>query len=425
MRLSARSGTKTMQARLSARAIGWCIPLLAEAAALARSAILARMIGGDELGRAMVLTLVLRLAEMVSDVGIERLLMQRPSPLPPGLLAALHGASLLRGGAMAVLLGVLALPMAFVFDGGAAAATYAALALAPLLRGFLHLDYRLAEREMQLRPMAMVEGGAVLAMLASLPLALWVWNDHRAMLLALLTHAFAQLILSHLVARRRYHIAFDRAVVIEVLGFGAPLVLNAGLMFLTFQADRLIVAGWYGWAEVALYSVALQLAMLPAQITGRAAGSLLAPRLRGLAGAPLAALMRRALIGYGALGFAFAIAFAVLAPPVIALIYGASFRPDAALALALGLAAAGRIWRTPLSQLAVILGRTGDPARANLWRAAALAPALGAAWAGLPLIAIAATAALGEVLATARALQLARLPRALNLSFPLFRKVPA
>ena len=82
-----------MQARLSTRAIGWCIPLLAEAAALARSAILARMIGGEELGRAMVLTLVLRLGEMVSDVGIERLLMQRPGPLPPGLIDTLHGAS--------------------------------------------------------------------------------------------------------------------------------------------------------------------------------------------------------------------------------------------------------------------------------------------------------------------------------------------
>ena len=62
-------------ARLPTRLIGWCVPLLAEAGALARSAILARMIGGDELGRAIVLTLVLRLAEMVSDVGIERLLM--------------------------------------------------------------------------------------------------------------------------------------------------------------------------------------------------------------------------------------------------------------------------------------------------------------------------------------------------------------
>lgn len=414
-----------MQARLSTRAIGWCIPLLAEAAALARSAILARMIGGEELGRAMVLTLVLRLGEMVSDVGIERLLMQRPGPLPPGLIDALHGASLLRGVATAALLVVLALPMALAFEGGATAATYAALALAPLLRGFLHLDYRLAERELRLAPMALVEGGAVLSMLAALPLALSVLDDHRAMLVVLLLQALAQVALSHLVARHRYGLALDPAVLREVLGFGAPLVLNAGLMFLTFQADRLIVAGWYGWAEVALYGVALQLAMLPAQITGRAASSLLAPRLRGQGGVLLAALMRRAMVGYAGIGLGFALGFTLLAPPLIAAIYGPAFRPDPWLALALGLAAGARIWRTPLSQLAVILGRTGDPARANLWRAMALGPAILAAWLGLPLVAIAAAAALGEALATARALHLARAELFLSLSLPAFRKVPA
>jgi len=397
-----------MRTPLSARLIGWSVPLLAEVGALTRSAILARMIGGEELGRAMVLTLVLRLAEMISDVGVERLLMQRHGAATPGLLAALHGACLLRGGTMAVLLAALALPMALAIKGGAAPEIYAALAIAPILRAFVHLDYRLAERELRLWPMAVVEGGAVTAMLAALPLALMVWGDHRAMLLVLLVQAGAQVMLSHLVAQPPYRIAFDRAVLAEVLGFGAPLALNAGLMFLTFQADRLIVAGWYGWADVAVYGVALQLAMLPAQISGRAAGSLLAPRLRGLQSMALTSVIRRALGAYLVLGLAFTAGFALAAPSAIALVYGADFRPDAAIALAFGLASGARILRTPLSQLAVAMGRTGDPARANLWRAIALAPALVTASLGLPLLTIAAAAAFGEAAATLRALCLAR-----------------
>lgn len=403
---------------LSARLIGWSVPLMSEAAALARSAILARMIGGEELGRAMVLTLVLRLAEMVSDVGIERFLIRQPGAMAPQMLAALHGAVLLRGLGMAALLVAMALPMAVSLPDGANAATYAALALAPLLRGGLHLAYRLDEREMRLWPMAVVEGGSVLAMLAALLPALALWGDHRAMLVVLLLQAGAQVALSHLVARAPYRLAFNRAVLAEVLRFGAPLVLNAGLMFLTFQADRLIVAGWYGWAAVAVYGVALQLAMLPAQIAGRAAGSLLAPRLRGVSGAALVELSRRAVLGHLGLGLGFAAGFTLAAPPCIALVYGPAFRPDTALALALGLAAGARILRTPLSQLAVILGRTGDPARANLWRAGALVPALIAATLGLPLTAIAAAAAVGEVAATCRALHLAR-----GVLFPSLSKV--
>jgi hypothetical protein len=59
--------------------------------------------------------------------------------------------------------------------------------------------------------------------------------------------------------------------------------------------------------------------------------------------------------------------------------------------------------RTPFSQLAVATGRTGDPARANLIRALALLPTAGLAAMGLPLVAIAAAAALGEAGATLRA----------------------
>ncbi|QLQ19991.1 MAG: oligosaccharide flippase family protein [Exiguobacterium profundum] len=102
------------------------------------------------------------------------------------------------------------------------------------------------------------------------------------------------MLISHLLARGA-RARFDRAVLADVLGFGGPLVLNAVLLFVTFQADRLVVTGFYGWSEVAIYGVAFQLAMLPSQIAGRAAGSLLAPRLRGLHGAALARVARTAI----------------------------------------------------------------------------------------------------------------------------------
>ena len=378
--------------------------MLSEAGALMRSAAMAWAIGPDELGRAMVLALTLRLAEMISDIGIERLLAQSPAGDRPGFLQALHGAALLRGLAMAGMLLALAWPMAFALPGGANATAYAALALIPLIRGLVHLDYRRAERDFSYRAMALVEGGAVLAMLASLPLVLMLRADHSAIIAVLAVQAVAQVGLSHLVARQRYALAFDRAVLREVFVFGLPLVGNALLMFLTFQADRLIVAGFFGWTEVAIYGVALQLAMLPAQITGRAAASLLAPRLRrALATGGLHPAMQAAMRAHLLLALAFAVGFAALAPAVIAFVYGAAFRPDAALALAFGVAAGLRILRTPLSQCAVITGRTGDPARANLLRAAAILPALLAATMGAPLYMLALAAALGEGAATLRA----------------------
>jgi O-antigen/teichoic acid export membrane protein len=259
-------------------------------------------------------------------------------------------------------------------------------------------------------------------MLAAIGPSLAVFGDHRAMAAVLVAAAIAQTILSHVVAVRRYRVAFTRAALLRIRRFGTPLVANALLLFLTFYADRLIVAAHFDLATLAVYGVALQLALLPAQIVGRAAATLLLPQFRRALGAGgIEAAARAAVTTHVAMGGLFAAAFTLLAPPAIAAVYGASFRPDTGLAAMLGAAAAFRIVRTPLSQLAVAVGRTGDPARANLLRAAALGPALIAALAGLPIAAVAAAAALGEAAATWRALVLAW-P---CLSTPAAREVPA
>ena len=393
-----------MSVGITGRAMAWSVPFLSEIGALLRSVVLAWATGPEELGRAMILVLVLRLTEMISDIGVERLLMISRDGDDPRFLSALQGAALLRGLAMAVMLLALAAPMALLLPDGASLGEYTALAVIPLMRAFLHLDYRLAERNFSYLPLAQVEGGSVLVMLVSLPLIGHLVPNHRAMLLALIVQAAAQVALSHRVAHRRWIMHFDRAVLHHAARFGAPLVINAFLMFLTFQADRLIVAGWFGWTEVGIYGVALQLASLPAQITGRAAGSLLAPRLRvALQSDTLRPVVKAAVQVHVALAGAFAFGFAILTPHAIALVYGAQFRPSFPLALALGLAAAFRILRTPHSQLAVASGRTGDPARANIWRALALGPAVGLAAMGQPLLTVAMAATVGEMVATLRA----------------------
>jgi O-antigen/teichoic acid export membrane protein len=186
----------------------------------------------------------------------------------------------LRGLLGALVLLAAAPVLAALFTDGPAASSYALLALVPLLRGFTHLDFRRAERGFRYRPMAVVEGGATLAMAAAILPAAALLGDHRAMAWVLIAHAAALVVLSHGVASRRYRVRVSTPSLKRVWRFGAPLMLNAFLMFVTFYADRLIVAGAYDWATLALYGVVLQLALLPAQIVGRAAGSLVLPRLR-------------------------------------------------------------------------------------------------------------------------------------------------
>lgn len=237
------------------------------------------------------------------------------------------------------------------------------------------------------------------------------------MIWVLIAHGTAFVLLSHGVAVRRYRVRFSRPALMRVWRFGAPLALNAVLLFLTFYADRLIVAAAYDWATLALYGIVLQLALLPAQIVGRAAGSLVLPQLReALSRDALREIWPAVLTGHAGLALLLVAGFTLLGPPAIALIYGPDFGVDTMLALAVGLAAGFRVLRTPYSQLAVATGRTGDPARANLVRALALVPAAGCAALGLPLAAIAGAAAAGEAGATLRAYLLTAPRRALPLA---------
>ena len=397
-----------VQPAASGRVLAWGVPLLAEAAALGRSVALAWAIGPEELGRAMMLVLVARMVEMASDLGIERLIVQAPDGDSARFQAELHGAAVLRGGTLALILLILAPVSATVFQDGPVTATYAALALVSLLRGAVHLDMRRAERRFSYMPMAIAEGGATLVMLLVVGPAVWVFGDHRAIVIVLVAHAATLAALSHTQSQRPYQLRISRCALDRIARFGAPLIANGALLFLTFYADRMIVASAFDWTALAIYGTCLQLALLPSQIIGRAAGSLLLPRFRlAVTDGAIGSATRAAMGAHLVLAGIFLVGFTMLAGPAIEFAYGAALRPDLALALLLAAAAGFRILRTPLSQLAIASGRTKDPARANVLRVAALVPAALAAMSGLPLTALAAAAALGEAAATMRAVFLA------------------
>lgn len=384
------------------------LPLTVEAMALGRSITLARLLGAEELGRAMLLALFVRMIEMVSDFGIDKLLLQSPTGGQHRFLAELHGFMLLRGGLSAVAILALSTVLPILFPTGPETQTYMLLAIIPLLRGVCHLDMNRFERARQHKPKFLVEAGAaVFSLILIWPLTA-IFTDHRAMAWILIAHAATVLVLSHLIAYRPYVARFSQLAVNNVWKFGMPLVANSGLLFLVFYADRLIVAEAYGYQVLAMYGVAIQLAMLPAQMIGRAANSHFLPRMRTALGtADYSRTWQTTLLVHGLFATITTAGLFALAPALTELVYGVDFRPDRLLVTALAFAAALRILRTPYSLQAIATGRTADPARANFIRCLTIVPAALCAAAGLPLVTVAALAALGELGATVRAVVLA------------------
>lgn len=389
-----------MRQFVGSMALAWVTPLANEILALGRNILMARLLGTEEFGQAILIGLALRLAEMGTDVGIEKLMVQARDGGSSVLQRHLHGASVLRGLFTMLVLLALALPFEIAFDGGPVASTYLMLALLPFIRGFQHLDYRRLERHGRFHMMAAVDLGASILTFAMVPVCYWVMGDHRMAVALFAVHQITLVVLSHVLAERRYRVGFSQVALRRVWVFGRPLVLNAVLIWLTFQFDRMIVAKYFSWSDVALYGVAFQLAILPTQVLTRATQSILAPRLRqALARGTMVQAFGPALGRYGVTGLAFVAGYGALAGLVIGTLYGADYVGAGALYWVMGLAAGLRILRAPVSQFNLAVGRTADLAHANLWRALAVPAAVLSAHLGWGLVALAACAVVGEVLA--------------------------
>ena len=183
--------------------------------------------------------------------------------------ATLQTMQMLRGVLLALLLLVTAGPLARFMSVPEVAWGFQLMALIPLFQGLMHFDVARAQRDMDFRPLIKVILGAECATLLLIYPLFLVFGDYRTALFALLLQQVLMLAISHVLAERRYRLAFDRAMLMRAFVFGWPLMLDAILMFGIFQGDRLIVANRLGVTDLGLYSLAFMLTFIATTVLAK------------------------------------------------------------------------------------------------------------------------------------------------------------
>ena len=246
---------------------------------LVRSIVVAHLISVTDFGIASTFALSLSVVEMISALGLQQQIVQHQdgdNPRYQAALQALHAARALFSGALLL---VLADPIAAFFNIPDVAWAFRLMAVVPVLNGLTHMDQDRMKRRMRYMPSILV---SVLSMLISLamvwPLS-WVVNDYRVMLYAALGQNVAMLVISHIVAERRYAWAFSRTVVVGSVRFGWPILLNAILLFVVFNGERVIVGRELGVVELAVFSMAFTLVLTPTLVMEGSANSFFLPQL--------------------------------------------------------------------------------------------------------------------------------------------------
>jgi O-antigen/teichoic acid export membrane protein len=372
---------------------------LAQAFSLARNAMLGHMLSKGDFGVAATLTLTLQMIETLSDLGADRIIMQAHDGAAPGVAHTAQSVLVLRGLVSAALLLATAPLIATFFAIPEAAPAFALTALVPLIKGFLHLDVRLAQRQLDNRPQMSIEVVPQALALALLWPLVSAGMGYGVVVWLGVAQAALAVILSHALASRRYRLGLDRAVFARILSFGWPIWASALPLIAVYHGDRIIVGRLIGMEALAGYSAAFMVAMVPGLLAAKVGHALMLPLLVGAGSGSPTFRDRFALMceATSLAASAYLIGFVVAGGPLLAAVFGPKYAGLGPVVSWLALMWALRMVQAVPGMALMAAGNTRPLLTAGIVRALALAPALGLAWAGHGLVALAAAGTAGEL----------------------------
>jgi O-antigen/teichoic acid export membrane protein len=238
---------------------------------LARNVILSRLLVPDQFGTAIAISVVLGLAGLVTDVGLDRFVMIN---MRPRALSAAHVLLIVRGALLALALVGSAPLTATLFGVPQFAGSFALAALAPLFGGFVHLGIIQSQRDYNYVSESVAQLVANSAAIVAVFAGVMTMHDHRAIIAGFVTESLTYVILSHVLAKVPYRLRSDKQTLRAALSFGLPLTVNGIGLATISQLDRVIVGHWFGVRALGTYAVILNVAVVPVSLILRVFGTL-------------------------------------------------------------------------------------------------------------------------------------------------------
>ncbi|MBX3177318.1 MAG: oligosaccharide flippase family protein [Candidatus Hydrogenedentes bacterium] len=374
---------------------------LGQACSFARNVVVARLLTPEDFGIAATFVIAVSLFEMISNLAVDRLLVQAEDGDDPDFQATAHAFQVVRGIGMALFLFLLAWPFSRLFGIPQALWAFQFVALVPLLRGFMHLDPKRLQRTFGFGADVATELlPQILLVLAAWPFVWW-FEDYSAMLWLLVFQAVVMVVVSHALAKRSYGWNWDRNYIRRMVAFGWPLLFNGLLMFLVFQGDRMIVGAAYDMTQLGVYSVAFTTTFVPTMVITKVASALLLPLLSRVQ-TDIRSFMEYYALSVCALcliGVAFSTGFVLLGQQVVVLTFGERYGAVGSFIGWLGVMQMIRVLRVGPTIASMAWGDTRMPLVSNFGRISVIPLAIWLGLTGKPLMWVVIAGCLGELVA--------------------------
>ena len=367
---TARSALHVGQGRVARRG-GFMLlgsSIAAQASALLRYIIMARMLGPQGLGLAAALTVTAGFFDMISDTGSDRFIIQDRDGGKANVQKLVQLVFVSRGILVSLALVVFAVPVAQFYESPRLAPGLVLLAISPLIFGFAHLDVGRMQREQNFRPAAICIIVAEAAGLVAAAAAAWVTRDFTAVAYSLIVRSAVKVGLSHVLAERPYRIGWDAQSAPRLKRFAMPLLMNGLMLFILSQGDRLIIGHRLGLTSLGYYSTIMLLIYYPSGVIGGYIHAIFVPMIS--ASRDSFAEQNRLSERLGGqtlmLSIAMAIGFAIVAPPLVPILFGSRFTQPALLIGLIGVLQAMRFFLSWPTTVYLAMGRSATLLISNL-----------------------------------------------------------
>jgi len=248
----------------TARGIGWMggLRFSSRLLSLLKTAILARLLSPVQFGVFGIVTLVISLFEILTETGINTILIQEDEEVDSFINTA-WVISIFRGFFISLLIALCAFPLSRFFSSLKTAKFLLFASLVPLIRGFINPAIIKFQKNLEFRKEFNLRFIILLA--ESLTAIVWALLTHSvfSLILGLIVAAFSEVLLSFIFCRPRPRFALNRQKAKKIISRGKWITLTGIFSYLVSQGDDAVVGKILGMESLGLYQMAYRISNLP------------------------------------------------------------------------------------------------------------------------------------------------------------------
>jgi O-antigen/teichoic acid export membrane protein len=347
--------------------LGSIAPFVVFASRFGRTVILSRSFPPAVYGVVVAVTTIYTILDAIIDIGLDRFVMINTGDRRAAAVVAAQQIAFVRGLIAMVIVGAFAPALAAIFGAESHVESVRWLALLPVVRSLANLRVKQVLQEYRNGPETFAAIASQVAALVVLFPAVALFEDERAMLASLYADSIVYVAATWLVLPREKATVKVPNLRRDALIYGLPLIVNGAGLLVVSQADKLLVGNLFGLETLALYSLVVNLALIPLAPLGAAFSNLSIALLTerqdiARSGSRAFAVSWMFLV----VASAYAACVAVLLDVFVPLLYGARYVATPEVKVLVALLAFIRFSRQGPMAVLLVAGRTSRLAAANL-----------------------------------------------------------